>query len=178
MVCGKASVSTAVLVAALAGCGSRPGPGLAVSHHLQTARSRAPGPLTGLRGSMPSPPRGHASGGDDEQRAETPQASTAGPVARSFFVSYLAYLYGRRRASRVAGADQSVRAELEHGRAMLTPAERASRPRIAHMSIRSAGPPISVVAVAVVEARQGASSRLTATLEPRRGRWVVVAIAG
>jgi hypothetical protein len=45
------------------------------------------------------------------------------------------------------------------------------------LSITSAGPPVSVAAVALLQVGQ-ASSRLTATLEPRRGTWVVVAIAG
>jgi hypothetical protein len=99
-------------------------------------------------------------------------------VARAFFVSYLGYVYGRRPASRVFGADQSLRAELEHGHATLTPAERASRPRVAQLSITPAGPPVSVVAVARVDVAPGPASRLTATLELRRGMWLVVAIAG
>jgi hypothetical protein len=99
------------------------------------------------------------------------------PVARAFFASYLAYLYRRRPASHVAGAGQSLRAQFEHGHATLTPVERASRPHLARLSITSAGPPVSVVAVALVNVGPGRSSRLTATLEPRRGKWLVVAVA-
>jgi hypothetical protein len=117
-------------------------------------------------------------GDDDEPHAARAQVSAARTVARAFFDSYLAYLYGLRPASRVTGADQSLRADLEQGHATLTPAERASRPCVAHLSITPAGPPVSVVAVALVDVGHGPSSRLTATLEPRRGRWLVVAIAG
>jgi hypothetical protein len=115
---------------------------------------------------------------DDEPHAATTQLSAGRPVARAFFASYIAYLYGRRPASHVAGADQNLRTELERGRATLTAVERASRPHLAHLSITSAGPPVSVVAVALVDVGPGPPSPLTATLEPRRGKWLVVAIAG
>ena len=83
------------------------------------------------------------------------------------------YVYGH-----VAGADHRLRAQLAHGQATLTPAERASRPHLAHLSITAAGPPVSVVAVALVNVAPGPPSPLTATLEPRRGKWLVVAITG
>jgi hypothetical protein len=115
---------------------------------------------------------------DDELQAVTAQVSAGRPAARAFFASYIAYLYGQRPARRVAGANQSLRPHLDHGDATLTPAERASRPHLTHLSITSAGPPVSVVAVALIDVDAGRSSRLTATLEPRRGKWLVVAIAG
>jgi hypothetical protein len=115
---------------------------------------------------------------DDEPHAATAQVSAARPVVRAFFASYVAYLCGRRPARHVAGANESLRAQLEHGHATLTPAERASRPHLAHLSITSAGPPVSVTAVALVNLGPRRSSRLTATLESRRGKWVVVAITG
>jgi hypothetical protein len=179
MVCGKAPVVAVVLVTALAGCGTRHRPGSAAVHHPQPAHNRAPAPATARRRATTSPPRVHRPDDtDDEPHAATTQVSAARPVARAFFATYIAYLYRRRPARHVAEADQRLRAQLERGHATLTPAERASRPHVAHLSITSAGPPVSVVAVALVNVGRGPSSRLTATLEPRRGRWHVVAIAG
>jgi hypothetical protein len=70
-----------------------------------------------------------------------------------------------------------VRRQLEHSRALLTPAERAANPHISAVQIVSAGPPVSVIALATVEAG-GTSSRLTATLEPRPSGWLVAALDG
>ena len=122
---------------------------------------------------------GTRSGDDDEPHAAASQVSPARSVARAFFSSYLAYLYGRLPPARVAAVDQGLRWELERGHATTTPAERASRPRVARLSTTSSGPPVSVVAVAIVTAGRGPASRLTATLELRRRRtWLVVAVAG
>jgi len=77
----------------------------------------------------------------------------------------------------VLGADRNVRWQLEHGHATITPAERASRLQIAHLSLASGGPPISVVATAVIEVGQGQRLLLSITLEPRRKTWLVVAIS-
>jgi hypothetical protein len=176
----RTAVGAVVLVTAFAGCGSQQGPGSPLARHPQTAQNHAPPPATGRRRATTSPPRVHTPGDtdDDEPHAATAQLSAARPVARAFFASYIAYLYGRRPATHVAGAAQNLRTQLEHSHATLTPAERASRPHLAHLSITSAGPPVSVVAVALVDAGAGPRSRLTATLELRRGKWLVVAIAG
>jgi hypothetical protein len=172
-------IGAVVLAAALAGCGSPQAPASAVDRHRRTPQSQVPGPVTGPRRATTAPPPVHITGDpdDDEPHAATAQVSAARRVARAFFASYLAYLYRRRPPTRVAGADQNLRAQLAHGHATLTPAERVSRPHLARLSITSAGPPVSVAAVALLQVGQ-ASSRLTATLEPRRGKWVVVAIAG
>jgi hypothetical protein len=106
------------------------------------------------------------------------QASAARAAARAFFSSYLAYLYGRLPGRDVIDADQNLRWQLEHGQATTTPAERAEHPRIAHLSLASAGPPVSVVATALVDIDHGQPLRLSATLEPHRRTWLVVAIGG
>jgi hypothetical protein len=175
----RTTLGSVLLVSALAGCGSQHAPGPPVARHPQPAQHHAPPPATGpLRETNSSPRAATADDDDDDEpHAARAQVSAARPVAKAFFASYLAYLYGRRPAPHVAGADQRLRAQLEHGHATLTPAERVSRPHLARLSITSAGPPVSVAAVAVAQVGQ-ASSRLTATLEPRRGKWVVVAIAG
>lgn len=116
--------------------------------------------------------------GGDEPHAPASRLFAARAVARPFFSSYVAFLYGRLAPSRVADVDASVRWQLEHGRATTTPAEHASRPRVAHLTVTPAGPPISAIATALVAVDRGTESRLTATLEPRRGRWLVVAISG
>jgi hypothetical protein len=179
MVRGKTIVGAAVLITALAGCGTQQHPGSAVARHPQMTQHHVPATATGRRRATISTRRVHMPDDtDDEPHAATAQLSAARPVARALFASYIAYLYGRRPARHVVGADQRLRAQLDRGRATLTPAERAARPHLAHLSITSAGPPVSVVAVALVNVGRGPSSRLTATLEPRRGKWVVVAIAG
>jgi hypothetical protein len=174
----RTMIGAVVLAAALAGCGSPHAPASAAARHAQTAENRVPGRASGRRRATTAPPGVHITGDDgDEPHAATAQVSAARPAARAFFASYIAYLYRRRPPTRVAGADQNLRAQLAHGHATLTPAERAARPHLVRLSITSAGPPVSVAAVALLQVGQ-ASSRLTATLEPRRGTWVVVAIAG
>jgi hypothetical protein len=178
MVREKLVLGVVVLAAAPAGCGSRQAPASAAARHAQTAENRVPGRASGRRRATTAPPDVHITGDDgDEPHAATAQVSAARPAARAFFASYIAYLYRRRPPTRVAGADQNLRAQLAHGHATLTPAERAARPHLVRLSITSAGPPVSVAAVALLQVGQ-ASSRLTATLEPRRGKWLVVAIAG
>ena len=107
MVREKTTVGAVVLVTALAGCGSQHAPGSAVARHPQTAQHHVPAPATGPRRATTSPPRVHMpDDDDDEPHAATAQVSAARPVARAFFASYIAYLYGRRPARHVAGADQ------------------------------------------------------------------------
>jgi hypothetical protein len=178
MVHERTTVGAVVLVTALAGCGTQQRPGSAVARHPQITQHHVRATASRPRRATTFPPRVHTSDTDDEPHAPTAQVSAARPVAKAFFASYLAYLYRRRPAGRVAGAGQSLRAQLAHGHATLTPVERASHPHLARLSITSAGPPVSVVAMALVNVGPGRPSRLTATLEPRRGKWVVVAIAG
>jgi hypothetical protein len=179
MVREKLVLGVVVLAAAPAGCGSRQAPASTVDRHPHTPQSQVPGPATRPRRTTTAPPPVQITGDNgDEPHAAVGQVAAARPVARAFFASYLAYLYRRRPPTRVGGPDQSLRAQLAHGHATLTQAEHVSRPRLARLSITSAGPPVSVTATAVVNVGAGRSSRLTATLEPRRGKWVVVAIAG
>jgi hypothetical protein len=166
------------VVVALAGCGSRQGPRSPVARSRHTSQAAASRPATvSVTPASPSV-RTPSGDDDDESYAATSQVVAARPAAKAFFSSYVSYLYGRLAASRVAGADRSLRWQLEHGRARITPAERASRPRIACLSLASAGPPVSVVATAVVAVDNGRRLRLSATLEPYRHAWLVVAVGG
>jgi hypothetical protein len=171
------ALSAAFVTALLAGCGS------------QARRTTPPQPVRAEENpalgnaTIPSQTQTQRSGGtgsgddDDEPHAAASQVSSARSVARAFFSSYLAYIDGRLPPARVGAVDQGLRWQLERDRAQTTPAERASRPRVAHLSTTSSGPPVSVVAVAMVTAGPGPASRLTATLEPHRRTWVVVAVA-
>jgi hypothetical protein len=177
MVC-QTSLATAVAVGAtLAGCGAHHDAGPAAARP-QAARSpstppSAVAPQVNASTGIASARKGEA---DAESRAAASQVAAALPVAGAFFISYVAYLYGRRPASDVAGADRSLRWRLEHGHANITPAECASRPRLTHVSAAAGGPPVSVVATAVIDVGHRQLARLTATLEPYHRTWRVVAI--
>ena len=168
------------LALGLAGCGT-------TSHHepshtparaahaAQRDRHTAPGPYT-----PPGSAQHRAAGDveDDEPHASRTQTSDARSIARAFLTTYVAFLYGRLPAARVVGADPNLRRALEQGHATTTPAERAARPRVEHLSLAPAGPPVSVIAVAIVMTGCCSPSHLAATLE-RHGRgWVVVAVNG
>ena len=168
------------LALALAGCGAN-------SHHDRpppTGRARAAkrdprdrqaatGPYT------PLGPAQHGAGGDvedDEPHASRTQVSDARVVARDFFTTYVAFVYGQLPATRVIGAAPALHRELAQGHATTTPAERAARPRVEHLSLSPAGPPVSVIALANVTTGCCSPSRFSATLEPHGGGWVVVAV--
>ena len=115
----------------------------------------------------------------DETEPTAPARSLAPArlVARRFFARYVRFLYARIPSVRLADVDERLGAELRAGEAMVTPAERDAKPRIARVSVAPAGPPLSVIATATVVAQEE-SYQLTATLEPRAGSWMVVAIDG
>jgi hypothetical protein len=123
-------------------------------------------------------PAGRPAAPNDEAHAATTQLSAARSVARAFFNSYVALLYGRLSPSRVGGADQRLRWQLQHERARTTSAERSSHPRVARLTLVAAGPPVSAIAVAIIAVGHGPKPRLTATLEPHHGMWLVTAIGG
>jgi hypothetical protein len=150
------------------------GPGTPATSPVRRDRRAAPGRA------VPRPPAPDSAEDldDDEPHASTSQVTDARAVATHFFTSYLAFLYGRLPAKRVTGAAPNLRRELQQGHATTTPAERDARPRIAHLSLTPAGPPVSVVAVAVITTACREPSDLTATLEPHAGSWLVVAVSG
>ena len=115
---------------------------------------------------------------DDEPHASHIQVSDARSIARAFFTTYVAFLYGRLPPARVIGAGPTLRRDLEHGHATTTPAERAARPRIEHLSLTPTGPPVSAIATTNVITGCCSPSHLSATLEPHRGGWLVVAVNG
>jgi hypothetical protein len=161
------------LVVGLAGCGSNAHhPGPAPTPH----RDAPAGPVSIPR---PATRLGADDADDDEPHAARSQVAHARSVGTHFFRTYLAFLYGRLPAQRVIGVDRTLRRELENGHANTTPAARTARPRVSHLSLSSAGPPVSVVAVAAVTTACCAPpSHLTATLEPHGGTWLVVAVTG
>jgi hypothetical protein len=175
------SATAASLILGLSGCGT-------AAHHPTPAHIRHGTAATPDRrdrraspdqaSPRPTAPDRAEGLNNDEPHASTSQVTDARAIATHFFTSYLAFLYGRLPATRVTGTDPKLRRQLQHGHATTTPAERAARPRIAHLSLTPAGPPVSVVAVATVTAPCGESSDLTASLEPNAGSWQVVAISG
>ncbi len=175
-----ASVRIVLVAAALAGCGSsaprRPVP--ALGHRSSAAPDRAVAGAVRVATAGPAARSVMTSGdADSEPHASDAQVSAARKVARAFFTSYVAFLYGRLPARRVRDADRSLRLQFARGHATTTPAERASRARVGRVSLTSSGPPVSVLAVAVVAVIDGPPSRLTATLEPYGRTWIVVAVA-
>jgi hypothetical protein len=102
---------------------------------------------------------------------------TARRIARRFFAGYLRFLYGRVPAGEVPDVDGPLRRRLAHANTLITPAERSARPRVLGLVVVRAGPPASALATATIGSSPG-RFRLTATLEPRDGGWIVVAVDG
>jgi hypothetical protein len=175
------SAVAAILVAGLAaaGCGSTVRP-IAGARREPRATPRATAPVKSPR--PPSRARAPAlrpsDGVDPEPHATSSQLSSARGVATAFLRSYVSYLSGRAPAARIPGVAAALRDQVERGRARVTPAERASHARIARLSLISAGPPISVVATAIIDTGSRQLSRVTATLEPHERGWIVVAVSG
>jgi predicted small lipoprotein YifL len=175
--------SAVALAATLAGCGSKAptDPTAATAPHPHRAE-HASNPRHPISRPRPATQSAHAAAldgdDDDEPHASRTQVSSARSVARAFFTTYLAYLYGQLPARDVTGLNQALRRQLEHGHAITTPAERASSPHVVRLSLSSSGPPISVTAIALLTTADSQPSQLTATLEPHHGTWLVVAISG
>jgi hypothetical protein len=159
-ICGVTVIAAAVLVCGCAG-----------AH--PAARARGPQALAGPGGQR------QASAASEEPRALTGQLAGTGAAARAFFSAYLPYLDGRASADAVPGISGQVRAKLQRARARITPAERAAQPRLARLALTATGPPTSILARATITAGPGAApSTLTITLEPRHGRWLIIALGG
>ena len=88
---------------------------------------------------------------DEEPSATWPQVAAARRVASAFFHSYIAYLYGRAPARQSQRRRPGSSPQLAQGHATITPAERASHPRLTRLAVASAGPPVSVIAIAFVD---------------------------
>jgi hypothetical protein len=164
--------------AALAGCG------------LEVGR-RTGGPEVGPSAASPTPPVETAPTTGTELPDRTPasvhaharlhigqlQLSAARDDARTFFTSYVAYLYGRAPVRRVIHLSPRLRQQLDSDRAEVTPAERAARTRITWLSVAIRRDTTTVVAIATVRTR-GETLQLTATLQSSGSSWHVVAVAG
>lgn len=165
--------------ACLAGCASGSSrPPSVVSRTASTPTTTPTGAVVAAPSPRPSGRAPSVEAGDTERHARRSQLSTARAAARAFFETYVAYLSGRLPAERVADVSPELRARLESGRAGTTPAERASHPRLGRVHVSIAGPPASITTVAFVQSGPGQRSRLTATLEPARRTWRVVAVGG
>jgi hypothetical protein len=170
------------LVATLPGCGPNPpGRGTAATARDPHQEGHSSTPRHPTSGPHPARPTAHADAvgadDDDEPQASRSQLSSTRHVARAVLTTYLAHLYGQLPARDVTSVDQGLRWQLEHGHAITTPAERASPPHIARLSLSSSGPPISVTAVAVVTTADSQASQVTATLEPHHSTWLVVTVS-
>jgi hypothetical protein len=133
-----------------------------------TGTPSSPGQL----GSLRPPPLAQS-----EQRAPAGSLEPARQVAARFLGTYVPFLYGHVRANRVLGVSSQLGSRLRQGAGRITPAERSARPRIVRITVESSGPPVSATAIATVLAHDR-RYRLTATLEPRNGGWVVIAVEG
>jgi len=163
-----------LLVLVLASCGPAPGasteqaPGRSVGRPLQTVRSGGPADHP----PVPPPPLK-----ESEPVAPRQELHQADLVARRFFAAYVNFIYGRLAAADVPDVDANLSSRLEHSRALITPAERATTPTLARLTVVAAGPPVSALATAIVLSGRS-HYKLTATLEPKHGRWTVVAVDG
>ena len=161
----------------IAGCGATtPPPPASTSVPAQLGR-----PITAIGATRP--PRSAQSRlslpplKESEPTASARAVDRARPAARGFFATYLDFLYARLPATKVTDVDRQLRSQLDGGEAVITPAEHTAKPRILHLSISPAGPPLSAIATATVLAN-GRRYQLTATLEPRGGSWIAVAVDG
>lgn len=177
----KRLILAALPIAAASGCGTPPPspgtvsapPSSQIGRPVQTTRaSRIAGSAS--RGATVVAPRPPAESEPVPRRGELPAAQR---TARRFFRAYVRFLYRRLPAAEVPDAAPQLRSELTQSAALKTPAEGSSRPRIIRLTVRPAGPPISAIATATLTTQRGRYA-LTATLEPRHGRWIVVAIDG
>jgi hypothetical protein len=93
-------------------------------------------------------------------------------VAERFLAGYLPFAYGRGGALAINGLTSTLRRELLHKRAEVTPVERHRRPRVVSLQT-TATTPTFVVATAVIDDGGVATYRLRFTLERPAGGWLV-----
>lgn len=155
MSCRTVLATAALAAALLAGCGDHDG-----KSRSTPATPPAPGPIIGGHGQAAHDPLSNA------------QRRQAAAAVRRFLTGYLAYLYGRAPADRVAPVTPSVAQTLRSGSARVTPAQRHRHPRVA--ALRVTGQTTSS-ALATVQVTDGgpAAYQLTLTVERRDGHWTI-----
>ena len=112
-----------------------------------------------------------------EPVAADPDLAKVRRTADRFFAAYVRFLYGRIPASALPDIDARLRSQLARARPLVTPAERSAVPKLVHLTVAAAGPPVSAIATATISSFPG-RYRLTVTLESRHRRWIVVAVDG
>jgi hypothetical protein len=112
-----------------------------------------------------------------EPVASAPDLANVRRTAERFFAAYVRFLYARIPASAVPDIDPQLRSQLALARPLVTPAERSAQPKLVHLTVSTAGPPVSAIATATISSSPG-RYRLTVTLEPRHRSWIVVAVDG
>lgn len=171
----------ALSVAAVSGCGTPPQsrgpaptpPSSQIGRPVQTTRaSRTAGSARHGANVVAPPPLA-----DSEPVPRREELPTARRTARRFVGGYIRFLYGRLAGAKVPDTGPQLRSALTKGATLKTPAEGSSRPRILRLTVQPAGPPISALATATLTTGRS-RYKLTTTLEPRHGRWIVVAIDG
>jgi hypothetical protein len=132
------------------------------------ASARAAREASTLTTRDPSPPVLQASPGG-------PPPPDAAVVSRTFLVGYLAYAYGSAPASRISAAAGSLIASLQAHRPRVSPAMRASRPRVLelHATPASSG---ELGVSAVVNAGGLIDYTLGLTLARQGGRLLVAGV--
>jgi hypothetical protein len=170
-------LSAAAVAVLLTGCRAVAGP--AGQEHPQPQLGRAIAPVRAtsrspVAGSHLAPPPPLS---ESEPEARRHELAGARPTASRFFAAYVRFLYGEIPPSAVPDIDPRFRSRLQAGGALITPTEKATRPRILVLTLRPAGPPVSALATVAIAAGDR-QYRLTATLEPRHGGWVVVTADG
>lgn len=93
-------------------------------------------------------------------------------VAERFLSGYLPFAYGRGGADAISGIASTLRQQLLHKRAELTPVERRRRPRVVSLQT-TATTPTFVVATAVIDDGGVTTYRLRFELEGGGSRWLV-----
>lgn len=140
--------------AVLAGCGS--------SHNDRSTATTppAPGPIIGKANTSARDPLTGA------------QRAAARATAQRFLATYVPYLYGRGKPSRVGPVTQSVAHALRIGRARVTPAQARRHPRVTGLSVLGQSRRNALATVQIADGSP-APYRLTLTLEQRGPRWLV-----
>ena len=145
-------------------------------------------------GVIVTPPAGHRGAGPQTpspgRRAVAANRVTVAPpsvvpdatarlraAASRFLAAYLAVVYGRAHATRVAVIAPGLRTRLARERVLITPAARHRRPSVVSLQVATTTPGFAV-ATAVVDDGGLAPYVVRVALEHRRGVWLASDVVG